>query len=132
MDILHEAAVQFLRGGVHDRKILHGQLAHDSDARHVDDYGQKHNETHAPIHAEDDCDHAYRNDEVAEYFRVVVSVEHLELFHIVEDSAFQLSCRVFVEEALRDAGEFPQDIALLRSEERRVGKECRSRWSPYH
>ena len=24
------------------------------------------------------------------------------------------------------------DINLLRSEERRVGKECRSRWSPYH
>ena len=24
------------------------------------------------------------------------------------------------------------DLALLRSEERRVGKECRSRWSPYH
>ena len=22
--------------------------------------------------------------------------------------------------------------ALKRSEERRVGKECRSRWSPYH
>ncbi len=22
--------------------------------------------------------------------------------------------------------------ATLRSEERRVGKECRSRWSPYH
>ena len=22
--------------------------------------------------------------------------------------------------------------ALARSEERRVGKECRSRWSPYH
>ena len=21
---------------------------------------------------------------------------------------------------------------LMRSEERRVGKECRSRWSPYH
>src|SRR5256886_16310954 len=39
---------------------------------------------------------------------------------------------------------FPQDAAMhrdvvhpllrlvLRSEERRVGKECRSRWSPYH
>ena len=26
-------------------------------------------------------------------------------------------------------GEFQSD---LRSEERRVGKECRSRWSPYH
>ena len=24
------------------------------------------------------------------------------------------------------------DIARARSEERRVGKECRSRWSPYH
>ena len=24
------------------------------------------------------------------------------------------------------------NIAELRSEERRVGKECRSRWSPYH
>ena len=23
-------------------------------------------------------------------------------------------------------------VLLLRSEERRVGKECRSRWSPYH
>ena len=23
-------------------------------------------------------------------------------------------------------------ISLVRSEERRVGKECRSRWSPYH
>ena len=25
-----------------------------------------------------------------------------------------------------------KDADLLRSEERRVGKECRSRWSPYH
>ena len=23
-------------------------------------------------------------------------------------------------------------LTALRSEERRVGKECRSRWSPYH
>ena len=23
-------------------------------------------------------------------------------------------------------------VEILRSEERRVGKECRSRWSPYH
>ena len=27
------------------------------------------------------------------------------------------------------AGEYVSDV---RSEERRVGKECRSRWSPYH
>ena len=25
-----------------------------------------------------------------------------------------------------------QSCPTLRSEERRVGKECRSRWSPYH
>ena len=26
----------------------------------------------------------------------------------------------------------PEEGAPYRSEERRVGKECRSRWSPYH
>src|SRR5258708_16604264 len=26
----------------------------------------------------------------------------------------------------------PASVASVRSEERRVGKECRSRWSPYH
>ena len=26
----------------------------------------------------------------------------------------------------------PQSASNSRSEERRVGKECRSRWSPYH
>ena len=25
-----------------------------------------------------------------------------------------------------------RDFSMSRSEERRVGKECRSRWSPYH
>ena len=46
--------------------------------------------------------------------------------------------RIFVSEGTgkitinkRDLAEyFPSTI--LRSEERRVGKECRSRWSPYH
>ena len=28
--------------------------------------------------------------------------------------------------------EFLNEELLKRSEERRVGKECRSRWSPYH
>src|SRR5260370_37264703 len=26
----------------------------------------------------------------------------------------------------------PKEVMISRSEERRVGKECRSRWSPYH
>ena len=33
---------------------------------------------------------------------------------------------------LHDLCEQHQIKYLLRSEERRVGKECRSRWSPYH
>ena len=33
---------------------------------------------------------------------------------------------------LLDSTVFNQREALTRSEERRVGKECRSRWSPYH
>ena len=34
-----------------------------------------------------------------------------------------------IEEKLDQAKE---SVKQLRSEERRVGKECRSRWSPYH
>ena len=36
----------------------------------------------------------------------------------------QLDIRIFADDFLR--------AAAVRSEERRVGKECRSRWSPYH
>ena len=32
----------------------------------------------------------------------------------------------------REALRRKDQAALARSEERRVGKECRSRWSPYH
>ena len=31
-----------------------------------------------------------------------------------------------------NAAESQIKVQLQRSEERRVGKECRSRWSPYH
>ena len=31
-----------------------------------------------------------------------------------------------------DADQMDKLIERVRSEERRVGKECRSRWSPYH
>ena len=37
-----------------------------------------------------------------------------------------------VEIADEDFGDLLIAGAQLRSEERRVGKECRSRWSPYH
>src|ERR1051326_1610657 len=35
-------------------------------------------------------------------------------------------------DAVFPGGSFPLGDGLTRSEERRVGKECRSRWSPYH
>ena len=41
-----------------------------------------------------------------------------------------------IDDALRRLNHLPfviaQNPVVVRSEERRVGKECRSRWSPYH
>src|SRR3712207_9268375 len=53
---------------------------------------------------------------------------------------FGIIRNMFFEEPLAPAGEWKGLGALkfsvyalaVRSEERRVGKECRSRWSPYH
>ena len=43
------------------------------------------------------------------------------------------SCGTGVTWALDDAGTLTiGGSGAMRSEERRVGKECRSRWSPYH
>src|ERR1043165_7646589 len=43
-------------------------------------------------------------------------------------------CSAIVEEefSLRREKHAGNEEAIQRSEERRVGKECRSRWSPYH
>ena len=61
-------------------------------------------------------------------------------FHTIYDQ--QYTPFVFVEDGVKfipaesvyAAFEVKQEVTreLLRSEERRVGKECRSRWSPYH
>ena len=40
--------------------------------------------------------------------------------------------RVDMQQAGADVQGRKLNTALIRSEERRVGKECRSRWSPYH
>ena len=39
---------------------------------------------------------------------------------------------IYVDGTLGGAGHSYEICSRLRSEERRVGKECRSRWSPYH
>ena len=41
-----------------------------------------------------------------------------------------LKLRDYIDEHFRVEGDLRREVA--RSEERRVGKECRSRWSPYH
>ena len=46
--------------------------------------------------------------------------------HAFEDIEVKQNALVLLEEALR------RKRKKCRSEERRVGKECRSRWSPYH
>ena len=47
---------------------------------------------------------------------------------------FDLDFLGFTEDIVEDGASFAENsvIKLCRSEERRVGKECRSRWSPYH
>src|SRR3712207_7576074 len=44
----------------------------------------------------------------------------------------EMGAREIAERALTIAGEICIYTNQNRSEERRVGKECRSRWSPYH
>ena len=41
-------------------------------------------------------------------------------------------CAGFQDCTVRMASQSEGNAPLKRSEERRVGKECRSRWSPYH
>ena len=44
--------------------------------------------------------------------------------------------KAYTERVLLDKASFflqeGEKVGIIRSEERRVGKECRSRWSPYH
>src|SRR3989454_11252017 len=67
-----------------------------------------------------------------------VGLHHLEAGHgVVVDVTVLVEAPLAVDavEVLRGRDRLAHGLALLgdvRSEERRVGKECRSRWSPYH
>ena len=45
---------------------------------------------------------------------------------------FLIEHRIFMNDELREKFRAVNESLSRRSEERRVGKECRSRWSPYH
>ena len=49
--------------------------------------------------------------------------EHTGFAHLFEHLMFGGSVNI---------PDYDMPLQLARSEERRVGKECRSRWSPYH
>src|SRR5574340_125051 len=52
---------------------------------------------------------------------------------LMADGADPIMVVLPADHIIKDAARFRDHlIAAIRSEERRVGKECRSRWSPYH
>ena len=51
---------------------------------------------------------------------------------ISQDSYYKDLSHLSFEERTKVNFDHPKSLDLTRSEERRVGKECRSRWSPYH
>ena len=55
-------------------------------------------------------------------FNFLISMVYTQLFNLLCEKADDVY-----------GGRLPVHVrCLIRSEERRVGKECRSRWSPYH
>src|SRR5256885_8232333 len=68
-----------------------------------------------------------RSDCAPEFARDVFASQEIGVLPRLVHSRFGLHV---VEVCAREAGVLPD--WQQRSEERRVGKECRSRWSPYH
>ena len=54
------------------------------------------------------------------------------MFALLSYILFEPVRKILEDRKNRIANEIDQAAADQRSEERRVGKECRSRWSPYH
>ena len=60
-----------------------------------------------------------------------------EAYKVHIQYTFNAFCKVVIRHAAIDIilklrRRWEREVSLDRSEERRVGKECRSRWSPYH
>ena len=74
----------------------------------------------------------------AEFIEAIKELSVLELNDLVKacEEEFGVSAAAGVVVAAAGAAEAAEEKdefdVELRSEERRVGKECRSRWSPYH
>ena len=67
--------------------------------------------------------------------KLALIFENIEILSNMKESDTQLPPRFFKEITDDVIFDYKAKIGILnknRSEERRVGKECRSRWSPYH
>ena len=66
--------------------------------------------------------------------RLVTGVQTcaLPIYAIGVERVVKAAIQGFFEHLGKDGLHVPDEVDEHRSEERRVGKECRSRWSPYH
>ena len=76
-----------------------------------------------------------------EHYIPGTSIEQVHIFHMVNKDFQSILFKhsVYIENAYKNSLAYllsknfgVHQKEVLRSEERRVGKECRSRWSPYH
>ena len=74
------------------------------------------------------------NSCVLEKFISLAKSKRCEKIRVIGTSALRDSKNSdeFIKKAYEKTGVNIEIISAERSEERRVGKECRSRWSPYH
>ena len=72
--------------------------------------------------------------EVHEIIRLLDDAQAFRDGAAVPNFTGKIACNLFFEPSTRTQYSFQvaEERLGLRSEERRVGKECRSRWSPYH
>ena len=67
-----------------------------------------------------------------QYFFLSPSIKAAINFQIGRYDVNHKKCLASLAETLVISSIFKLNVIRSRSEERRVGKECRSRWSPYH
>ena len=69
-------------------------------------------------------------------WRMKEALEQNTVFKMAAEQFDQVADFMELPEEIRERCKWPKRLITVtmpvRSEERRVGKECRSRWSPYH
>src|SRR3989441_12644292 len=71
-------------------------------------------------------------DSPVESLQALHKILGIERAVIVHASCHGADMRVTLDAIARSGGKYRGTAIIDESEERRVGKECRSRWSPYH